>query len=156
MRKFLRGQTLVELLLAMGLAALIFPALLSGFMSSREGKVQQGLRMQAVALLKETEQAVKSVHNNDWSTFAVNGTNHNKGKWCSPSFSTATIDLPDGPPVAVAATASAVSVNIPDEAFVATAPNTSNTIKMAYVRVDANTDAPHATISGEFTMDPAQ
>lgn len=72
----LKGQTLIELILAMGLAVIIFPALLTGFMTSREGKVQQGLRVQAVALLKESEQAVKSVRNNDWSAIAVNGTYH--------------------------------------------------------------------------------
>ena len=36
-----RGQTIIELILAMGLAALIFPTLLAGFMSSREGKVSR-------------------------------------------------------------------------------------------------------------------
>lgn len=73
---FLKGQTLIELVLAMGLAALIFPTLLAGFMNSREGKIQQGMRVQAVALLKETESAVRAVRNNDWTTFAVNGTYH--------------------------------------------------------------------------------
>lgn len=261
-----RGQTLIELILAMGLAAIILPALMAGFMSSREGKVQQGQRMQAIALLKETEQAVKSIRNTGWNNFATNGTyhpvlgssswsfasgtiatngftqevvisdvsrnangdivisggtndpstkkvvitifwtqpqtssitsttyytrntnlthtetsdthfnagivtntqvtttlggevtlaNNNKGKWCSPSFSTATIDLPDGPPVAVAATASATSIGIPNEAFVATSPNTSNAIKLAYIRIDADTDSPHATLSGKFTLNATE
>lgn len=261
-----RGNTMIELILAMGLAVLIFPALFSGFASTREGRVQQEKRLQAVTLLKETEQAVKNVRSNDWTSFAVEGVyhpevvssnwelvantttidgftqqvevsnvlrnsagdivtvggvndpstkqvvitiswaepqasqlastfyvtrssnvtysqttdddlaegvltntqittdlggeiklaNNNKGKWCSPSFSTASIDLPDGPPVAVAATASATSINIPNEAFVATSPNTSNSIKLAYVRVDANTDTPAATLSGKFTLDATQ
>lgn len=260
------GQTFIELILAMGLAAIIFPTLLVAFMSTREGRPQQEQRLQAIALLKETEQAVKSVRNSGWSTFATNGTfhptisgtawtlssgtgtvngftqsvvvsdvarngngdivtsggttdpstkrveitiswtqpqpssitsttyytrtenltyqhttdtdfgagtlddtqvldtlggeillaNNNKGKWCSPSFSTAVIDLPDGPPVAVAATSSAVSINIPNEAFVATSPETTNSIKLAYIRVDADTDTPAATLSGKFTLDPAQ
>lgn len=72
----LRGQTLVELILAMGIAAIIFPALLTGFMSSREGKIQQAQRLQAIALLKETEQAVKSVRSTNWSSFATDGTYH--------------------------------------------------------------------------------
>ncbi|HSA83380.1 MAG TPA: type II secretion system protein [Patescibacteria group bacterium] len=264
--KFFSGQTLIELVLAMGLAAIIFPALLTGFVTSREGRVQQEQRLQAITLLKETEQAVRAVRKNDWASFAVDGiyhpvvagstwqlasntidvngftqqilvssvnrntngdivtiggmndpstkrvavtiswsspyassvtstmyltrsdnvtysedsdddfndgtltdtqvtadlggeiklANNNKGKWCSPSFSSATIDLPDGPPVAVAATASATSIDIPNEAFVATSPETTNSIKLAYVRIDANTDTPAATLSGKFTLDAAQ
>lgn len=271
MKKFFncKGETLIELVLAMGLAALIFPALLGAFMSTREGKAQENVRMQAVALLKETEQAVKSVRSNGWNTFinvtmdspyhpliasskwslasgtqtsngltqsvvisnvsrnsngdivmsggtddpstkkvtitiswtqpftssitsttyytrsadatyantkdtdfspgtlsntqvtkSVDGevllANNNKGKWCSPSFSNTTIDLPDGPPVAVAATASATSVHIPNDVFVATAPNTSSTDKMAYLEVAADTDSPIATQEGVFTMDSSQ
>ncbi|HEX8932443.1 MAG TPA: hypothetical protein VF810_04770 [Patescibacteria group bacterium] len=72
----LKGQTLIELVLAMGLAAVIFPALLTGFMTSREGKAQAAARMQAVALLKENEQAVRSVRNNSWNNFALDGTFH--------------------------------------------------------------------------------
>ena len=43
--------------------------------------------------------------------------NNNKAKWCSPAFSTSTIDLPDGPPVAVAATASG-STSVPNDVYV--------------------------------------
>jgi type II secretory pathway pseudopilin PulG len=261
------GQALVELVLAMGIAAIIFPALLAGFMTSREGKTQQGLRMQAVALLKQTEQAVRSVKDSGWTTFAVNGTyhttlsgntwalaansavvngftqevvisdvnrnnngdivmsggtldpmtkrvvmtiswstpmsssitstiyygrttpnlsgrhtlttdftpgvltntqvtndsggeiklaNNNKGKWCSPSFAATTIDLPDGPPVAVSATASAAHITTPNDVYVASSPSTSNSIKLAYIKVAADTDSPLATLSGKFTMDAAQ
>lgn len=271
MKKFFKfkGETLIELVLAMGLAALIFPALLGAFMSTREGKAQENVRMQAIALLKETEQAVKSVRSNGWNTFinvtmdspyhpliasskwtlssgtqTTNGltqsvvisnvsrnsngdivtsggtddpstkkvtitiswtqpftssitsttyytrsvdatytntkdtdfspgtlsntqvtkivdgevllANNNKGKWCSPSFSSTSIDLPDGPPVAVVATASAISIHIPNDVFAATAPNDASTDKMAFVQVSADTDSPIATQEGVFTMDPAQ
>ena len=268
MKKFinLKGQTLIELILAMGLAVIIFPALLTGFITSREGKVQQSQRMQAVTLLKESEQAVKSVRSNDWSAIATNGTyhpvltgsawalasgsaitngfteqivissvsrnssgdvvtsggvvdpstkqvaitiswsspiassvtstlfltrftnlthtdttaaqfntgtltntqittdidgeiklgNNNKGKWCSPSFSNISINLPDGPPVAVSATASAVSITIPNDIFVATAPNTTNSVKLAHVILAADTDTPIATLEGTFTLDSAK
>jgi hypothetical protein len=267
-KKFInfKGQTIIELILAMGLAALIFPTLLAGFMGSREGKVQQEKRLQAVTILKETEQAVKSVRDNSWDVFATNGTfhpvlgastwslgagaatvndftqqvvisdvnrnangdivasggtldpstkkveiavswtqpipssitsttyftrfsnltntdttathfnagtltntqvttdadgevklaNNNKGKWCSPAFSSTSIDLPDGPPVAVAATASAVSITTPNDVFVATAPNTTSVVKMVYLRTSADTDPPIATQEGKFTMDPTQ
>lgn len=62
---------LVELLLVMGLAAIIFPALLTGFIASREGKPQQKQRMQAITILKETEAAATSVRDMDWSLFAA-------------------------------------------------------------------------------------
>lgn len=87
--------------------------------------------------------------------------NNNKAKWCSPSFTTdsnnneVTINLPDGPPVAVDAHA-ASSINIPNDVFVATSPNANSTIKMAYVNVTANTSTPSASLVGTFTMDAAQ
>lgn len=70
------GQSLIELLLAIGLMAIILPALLTGFISSREGKAQEGQRLGATALLREAEEAVRSVREKDWNTFALNGTFH--------------------------------------------------------------------------------
>lgn len=258
------GQMLVELLLAIGISSIFLPALITGLVASREGKVQQGQRMQAVALLKETEIAVKGVRNNGWTNFAVNGTyhpiisgttwalasgaetvngfarqvvisdiyrdssgaivssggtldpstkqavisvgweepyssaitstiylsrtgnmtytettaaqfnagtkvdvqvptpgdvrlaNNNKAKWCSPAFASTTIDLPDGPPVAVAATASAVMVSIPNDVYVATSPSSTSATKMVYVTVPANVATPSATLRGKFTIDASQ
>lgn len=260
---------LVELILAMGIAAIMIPALLTGFAASREGKPQQEMRVQATQIMKETEAAVRSVRDSGWTAISTNGTfypaisgstwtlvsgastsagftkkvvisdvyrstagaivsagtsgatvdlstkraditvawtqpssssvystifltrtqnltktettttefnagiksnvqitsvtggeiklaNNNKAKWCSPAFNSATIDLPDGPPVAVAATASAVTTATPNDVFVATAPNTSSTIKLAYVNVTANTATPTATLRGKFTMDASQ
>ncbi len=71
-----RGQSLVEIILAMGLAAIILPALLTGLVSSRQGKAQQAQRTQAVYLLNETVDAVRSVREKGWTGFAVNGTYH--------------------------------------------------------------------------------
>src|SRR6185437_12268850 len=65
-------------------------------------------------------------------------------------------DLPDGPPVAVTATASATTTSIPNDVFVATAPNDTSSIKMAYVNVTANTATPSPSLRGIFTLDPAQ
>ena len=79
--------------------------------------------------------------------------NNNKAKWCSPAFSSATINLPDGPPVAVAATASAVSNDIPNDVFTATAPYATSSVKLAYLNVSADTDPPIATLEGTFTLD---
>ena len=261
------GQSLMEIIIVMAMSMVILPALLTGLVSSRQGKAQQAQRTQAVYLLNETIDAVRSVREKGWESFAINGifhpvilgtgwtlatgsaavngftqqvvisdinrdsngaiassggtldpsskkvdiavfwnqpylstvsaslymtrylsnnaftqttvadfntgvlgntqvtntaggevtlANNNKAKWCAPALSSATIDLPDGPPVAVAATASATSVNIPNDVFVATSPNTSNSIKLAYVNVTANTDIPVPTLRGTFTLDPSK
>lgn len=81
--------------------------------------------------------------------------NNNYAKWCQPAFSSATIDLPDGPPVAVSATAYG-SVNTPNDVFVATAPQADTSVKMAYLNVSANTDPPVPTLKGTFTLDPTK
>lgn len=71
-----KGQSLIEFIIAIGLAAIFLPALLTGLISSREGKAQQNQRLKAVALLKETEEVVRDVREKGWTTFAVNGTFH--------------------------------------------------------------------------------
>lgn len=71
-----KGQSLVELLMAIGILSVILPALTFGILASRDGKAQQAQRLQAVALLKETEEAVRVVRENGWISFAVNGTYH--------------------------------------------------------------------------------
>lgn len=265
------GQMLVELLLAIGIASIFLPALITGLVASREGKAQQSQRMEAVALMKEAENVVKGVRDNGWANFAVNGTYHptisgttwslasgdeivdgftrqiavsdvyrdsngaivtsggtldpstkravitvgwnapyasavdstmylsrttpnfshtdtlqadfspgtkvqtqvtdegggivklesNKAKWCSPSFAKnqagndITINLPDGPPVAVVAKPGTTTAT-PNDVFVATAPSTSSTVKLAYINVAANADPPSTDLRGKFTMDPAQ
>jgi len=72
----MKGQSLIELLLVIGLTAIILPAILTGLVASRSGKVQQNLRLDAVTLLKEAQEAVRNVREKDWNTFAVNGTFH--------------------------------------------------------------------------------
>ena len=74
--KLQNGQSLVELLLAIGLSAVLLPALLTGFVASREGKAQHGQRTEGVAILKATTEAVRSVREKGWSNFANNGTFH--------------------------------------------------------------------------------
>ncbi len=55
-----RGQTLVEILVAIALAGILLPALMTAFVASREGRVQEELRVQATALLREAEEAARS------------------------------------------------------------------------------------------------
>lgn len=259
---FTSGQMLVELLLAIGLAAVIFPSILIGMTTFREGKVQQQQRFDATTLLQQSDEAIRNVRETGWSTFAVNGVYHPvisgsgwvlasgsatigdftqqveiedvfrengliassggvldpstkkvtttiswdipylssvtstryltryldnlsffhtttadfsggtlvqtktttvtdgettladniKAKWCEPAFSSATIDLPDGPPVAVAARAAASS-STPNDVFVGTSPTATESVKLAYVNVTANTDPPTTSLRGIFTLD---
>lgn len=269
------GSSLVELMIAIGLFAAMTPALITGLISSRNGKAQQQQRNQAVMLLKEIEESARHIKNTDWTKLTpadtdlyvakddsgwnlvsgvenINGfsrkivishvyrdSNNNiittglpsqldfstkkitstvswtqpqvssvesviyltrhtnfsyvtdnkadfesgstaetqitdngeitlanglgaKAKWCSPEFSKdssgneITINLPDGPPVAVAALANQTSTNIPNDVFVAVAPTTSTPIKLAYLTVTANTDQPIPTLKGKFTLDSGQ
>jgi len=74
--KLQAGQSLVEIVLVIGLSAIILPALLTGLISSRQGKAQQVQRTQAVYLLNETVDAVRSVREKGWTSFATNGIFH--------------------------------------------------------------------------------
>ena len=70
------GQTIVELLITVALTAIIFPALITGLVSSREGKAQQKQKTEAYSLIKEAEEAVRLAREVGWDTFAVNGPYH--------------------------------------------------------------------------------
>ncbi len=74
--KIRKGQSLIELLIAFGLAAVLLPAFMAGIMTTREGRAQQPQRATANAYLREAQEAVRSVRKKGWSTFAVNGTFH--------------------------------------------------------------------------------
>jgi type II secretory pathway pseudopilin PulG len=71
-----QGQLLIEILVAIALSSILLPALLTGIVSSRSGKAQQGQRVQAVALMKESTEAVRSIREREWDNFATNGTYH--------------------------------------------------------------------------------
>lgn len=79
-----------------------------------------------------------------------------KGQWCLPSFSSATITLPDGPPVSVASYSDPNTVSNPNKVLVAISPLAATSRKFAYVDVTANTDPPVPTLKGIFTMDAAR
>lgn len=70
------GHSLIELIVAIGLLALLLPALVLALLFSREGRPQQQQRQEALLLLKETLEIARSVRESDWTTFAVNGTYH--------------------------------------------------------------------------------
>jgi type II secretory pathway pseudopilin PulG len=84
-----KGESILEFLIVIGLVAIMLPALLTGLYSSRNGKAQQYQRIQAVALLKEAQDAVKNARNNNWTNISTDGTYHpiaDSGAWTlSPS-----------------------------------------------------------------------
>jgi type II secretory pathway pseudopilin PulG len=260
------GQSLIEILVAIGISAIILPALYTGLLSSRQGKYQTIQYTLANILLSEGIEAAKTVRETGWTIFAVNGTfypevsgsnwvllpgtqlsgdftrsivisdafrdasgnivtsggvndpstkkvvttvswtvpvsasvvntayftryldnlvflqtteadfnlgtkvnttvintsggefrisDNTKAKWCSPAFSPSTIDLPDGPPVAVAARSNS-STSVPNDVLVATSPFTTSSAKMAYILVSANVDPPTSSLNGIFSLDPAK
>lgn len=71
-----KGQSLIELLMAMALSAILIPALLTAMTSTREGRAQLEQRVQAIAVLRESYEAVRLVKEKDWTTFSKNGTYH--------------------------------------------------------------------------------
>lgn len=263
----MRGQFIVEILVAIGLMLIILPSMTYVMIATKESKPMQDIRVQASLWMQETYEAIRSVREQGWDNVSINGmyhptvsgsawalspggdslnslsrnvvisdvyrdgdgsivasdsgsidpsikkvdvtiswiaphassiqsswyltrflgnqslmqttvadfasgvvnstqvaniaggeitlANNNKGKWCSPALSSAAIDLPDGPPVAVVATASAV-ISSPNDVFVATAPTADSSVKMSYINVTANTDPPVATQRGMFTLDPTK
>lgn len=71
-----KGQSLVELLVVIGLAALLLPPIFTGFMSSRDGKAQQKQRLLATSLMKETQEETRNIRERGWSYLAPTGTYH--------------------------------------------------------------------------------
>lgn len=73
-KKFIRGQLIIEILIAFGLAMILVPALLGLFVAATSGKSQEIQRTGALALLKEEEEALRSIRENGWENIATNGT----------------------------------------------------------------------------------
>lgn len=69
-----QGASLVEVLLAIGLTAILLPALATALVTSRASRAQSTQQLQAATILRETNEAVRSVREKGWSGFAVNGT----------------------------------------------------------------------------------
>ncbi len=70
------GQLLVEILIVIGLMALIIPTLLVGFISTRDGRAQSGQRFMAVTLQNEAREAIRTVREAGWTNIQTNGTYH--------------------------------------------------------------------------------
>ncbi len=71
-----RGAALVELLLALALTTVLLPALITGFVSASQGKVQQIERSQATMLVREAREALRIIRERGWEYISANGTYH--------------------------------------------------------------------------------
>lgn len=71
-----KGQSLIELLVVMALAAVLMPPIITGFMSSRDGRAQQKQRSLATALMKQTQEEVRNIRERGWSYIVPTGTYH--------------------------------------------------------------------------------
>lgn len=74
--RYARGQSIIELLLAMALFSLLLPAILTGLVNAREGRANRDLRDQATRLAAEALEAARSVEERGWASFAVDGNYH--------------------------------------------------------------------------------
>jgi type II secretory pathway pseudopilin PulG len=70
------GQLLVELLVALAVASILIPAVMAGFIASRQGVAQARQRLEATALAREASDAVLIVRDAQWSNVATTGTYH--------------------------------------------------------------------------------
>jgi len=68
--KFTKGVVLIELLVAFGLASILLPALLTGFVGATRGREVYEQRIAAIALVREAEEAIRSFRNEAWSNVA--------------------------------------------------------------------------------------
>ncbi|MFA6081701.1 MAG: hypothetical protein WC741_04840 [Patescibacteria group bacterium] len=85
-----KGQSLIELLIIIGLSAFLMPPIFMGYMSSREGKAQQKKRLLATSLMKETQEETRNIREHGWDYLAPTGTYH-------PVLSGSTLSLVAGP-----------------------------------------------------------
>lgn len=76
--KHTKGQVIVEVLVAFGLATILLPVILTGFATSSSGKVQQEQRLKAQAYAQEAAEAVRNIREQDWQLISTNGTYHPK------------------------------------------------------------------------------
>ncbi len=71
-----RGQSLIEILVVIALTAILLPPLFYALMASREARPQQNVRFQAAQVLKETQDALRIIRENGWSSLSTPGTYH--------------------------------------------------------------------------------
>lgn len=70
------GHTLIELLVAMGLLAIVMPTLLAGLALSTQSNQRHAQRQQAQILLTESQEALRTIRADGWANVATPGTFH--------------------------------------------------------------------------------
>ncbi len=65
-----RGQALVEMMVGMGIAAAIMPALVTSFFAARGGAAQEQVRVQASSRLREAREVLRLIKESSWSNVA--------------------------------------------------------------------------------------
>jgi type II secretory pathway pseudopilin PulG len=70
------GQLLIELLIALAVSSILIPAITTGFVASRQGVSQERQRLEATALAREMDDAVRVVRDAGWINVATDGTYH--------------------------------------------------------------------------------
>jgi type II secretory pathway pseudopilin PulG len=79
-----QAQSLIEIMLALALAAVLLPAIFAGLANSWEGQAQQRQREYAVGLVREAQEAARGVRDGGWLNLPSNGMYHpviNSGQW---------------------------------------------------------------------------
>jgi len=76
MKDYTKGQALVEILITIGLAAILLPALIVGVIASRGGRAQQDQHLQAVTQIQQIQEAMRSIRESGWTAIATDGTYH--------------------------------------------------------------------------------
>jgi len=66
-----KGQSLIELILTIALVSIIFPALLTGFVSTRNNRAVRDQRQLATAYLNEGQEAIRVIRANGWSNLSA-------------------------------------------------------------------------------------
>lgn len=78
------GQALVEMMVGMGIAAVIMPAIVTSFFAARGGSAQEAVRMQASGRLREAREVLRIIKESSWDNVKNDGTYHlvlNGGVW---------------------------------------------------------------------------
>ncbi len=70
------GSILVEVVVAVGLTAVLIPSIINGLITSYQGEPQQAQRLKALTLARESYETIRIVREAGWDMFAINGTYH--------------------------------------------------------------------------------
>ena len=70
-----KGQSLIELILTIALVSILFPALLTGFVSTRNNRAVRDQRQLATGYLNEAQEVIRVIRANGWSNLSP-GTYH--------------------------------------------------------------------------------